>query len=248
MNSKDDMNGATNRASAAREDLELAADDLGNAARHTGDAMREARDGMQAGASGMLERARTTASDAGRKAGHVAGRVAEAESDGQLKSKADSATERVLHKTADALSGAAPTVGRGVEGALKMTGTALHKVAGPLGTAVGAIAGRVGGWWSSASDAVAELPEEEEQACRVHFESYTTRPADLTFDHARTAYVIGHVAARNPTYAGRGFDEVEPDLQPGLTGERSDAYHSLRDFARYGYDRGTARSGAANLR
>jgi hypothetical protein len=248
MSTRDEMNRTTNRASTAREDLELAAEDLGNAVRHTGDALRDARGSMEAGASGTLDRARTTATDLGRKAGHVAGRMAEAESDAGLRSKADSTTERALHKTADALTGAAPTVGRGVESALKMTGTALHKVAGPLGTAVGAIAGKVGGWWSSASDAVAELPEEEEQACRVHFESYTTRPAEMTFDHARTAYVIGHVAARNPSYAGRGFDEVEPDLRPGLAGERSDSYHSLRDFARYGYERGTTRSGAANLR
>lgn len=248
MRARDEMNQTTSRASDAREDLELAAEDLGNAARHTGDALREARDGMQAGASGTLERARGTVSDVGRKAGQVAGRMAEADSDTELRSKADSTTERVLHKTADAVSGAAPTVGRGVEGALRMTGTALHKVAGPLGTAVGAIAGKVGGWWSSASASDAELPEEEEQACRVHFESYTARPEGLSFDHARTAYVIGHVAARNPTYGGRGFDEVEPDLRHGFTPDQNEAYHSLRDFARYGYERGTTRGTATNLR
>lgn len=191
---------------------------------------RTAKKSLEAGASGVV--------DGARKAADVAHDLREAEPDAQLRDRAENATERVIHATADAVRGAAPTVGRGVEGTLKATGKALHTLAGPIGTAVGVIAGKAGGWWHSASDSLAELPEEQEQACRVYFESYTARPAELTWDDARTAYTIGWIAAANPDYGDREFDTVEPDIRPGIDREREEAYTSLRDFARQGYHRG----------
>ena len=65
------------------------------------------------------------------------------------------------------------------------------------------------------------------------------------YDDVRPAYQIGHLAGRNPDYAGRSFDDVEPDLQRGWTPEvsaRYGAWHEVRDYARSAYDRsrGTA--------
>lgn len=220
---------------------------LKGAAEQAGEAVTSAKEGVQARASETVERAKDALGDTGKKAAHVAGRMARAGTDVELRGSVDSRTERALHQAGDAVSGAAPAIGRGVESTLRTTGTVLHKIAGPLATVVGAIAGKVGGWWSSASEAIDELPAEEEQACRVYFESYTVRPAEMTYDDARTAFAIGHLAARNPSYSGRPFDELEPDLRHGLGQEQTGGYDSLRDFARYGYERGSGSASADRL-
>jgi hypothetical protein len=56
----------------------------------------------------------------------------------------------------------------------------------------------------------------------------------------RPAYQLGHLAGRNPDYAGRSFDEVESDLQRGWTGDvaaRHGDWTSVRPYARGAYDR-----------
>lgn len=256
MNARDDMNRASSRAADAREELSRATDELERAAEHTGEAARHAKEAMKAGASGTLERGREaarettrragqtagrvadSAREVGRQAGHVAERMGNAQPNRELEHRADTTTEKVLDRTGGALKGAAPTVGKGVETATRMTGSALHMVAGPLGTVVGKIVGQVGGWWKSRSEkTAAEFPKEEEQLCLQHFEAYELRPAELTFDTARTAYQIGYLAAENPDYHERGFDAVEADVGYGFTAEPAGEYNALRDFARFGYER-----------
>jgi hypothetical protein len=241
-----------------RDDLNRASEHLDRAAEHTGDAAHHTKEGMQAAASGTLERTKDVARetgrkvgdvaeraagatrDAGHKVGHVAGKVAHAQPDVELEQRADHATENVIQKAGDAIRSAAPVIGRGAEMAVGATGAVVHAVGGPLGTVIGKIAGRVGGWWSSASEAISELPQEEEQACRVHFEAYTPRTAEMTFERALPAYSVGYVAATNPDYRGRPFTEIEPDLRHGF-GNTPDEYDTVRDFTRYGYERGTSR-------
>ena len=193
-------------------------------------------DAVEAGPAGVVEREVT-----------VTKRTPERESQGQSEAKPDlearvkGATESALHKAADALQGAAPTVGRGAEMAVSGTGSAVSAASGVVGTMVGKIAGRVGGWWESAREAVAELPEEEQQACRVHFEAYEVRPAGMTYERALPGYTLGYMAAGNPDYRGRAFEEVEPDLRHGFAGETGTDYDTVRDFTRYGYERRTRR-------
>lgn len=107
---------------------------------------------------------------------------------------------------------------------------------------LGALALAGGAWWASRrlAQAVAEMEEEEEQDCRMFYASHPLR-ATVPYDQARTVYVIGYAAARNPEYAGRGFDHVEPHLRRGLSGSRAGSYDSLRDFTRRGYERGMSR-------
>jgi hypothetical protein len=254
MNSRNDLN--------ARNDLARADRELDRAGDHTEAAAHHAAEAMEAGASGVLERTREAADRVGRKAadaartagnaartaGNVAGRVARAEPDVEMERKVDGATEGALHAVGGALRAAAPTVGRGAEVVVGATGSLLSTISGPLGFLVGKIAGRVGGWWDSASQAIAELPEHEQEACRVHFEAYTVRPGGLTFEEALPSYALGYVAARNPTYRGRGFDEIEPDLRHGFGSEPDRDFDSLRDFTRFGYERGaTDRGGLSGL-
>lgn len=109
-------------------------------------------------------------------------------------------------------------------------------------TAVGALALAGGAWWASRklSETVSELSEEEERECRTLYESHPSR-ASVPYDQARTVYVVGYVAARNPDYSGRAYDDVEPHLRSGFTGARTVTYDSLRDFGRRGYERGSSR-------
>jgi len=104
---------------------------------------------------------------------------------------------------------------------------------------LGGLAAALGGWWLNRSaSGEADLDEEAETHYRTHFESHPARASGLTYEHARTGYALGHVASRNPGYSGRSFDEVETDLRGGFTGEHAGSYDTLRDFTRYGYERG----------
>jgi hypothetical protein len=110
---------------------------------------------------------------------------------------------------------------------------------------VGGIALAAGGWWAGRKlyDSLRDISEEEEQECRTYYESHPVRTTGVPYDRARTVYVVGYAAARNPEYAGRSFDDVEPHLRSGFGGSRAASYDSLRDFARRGYERGTSGSG-----
>lgn len=112
-------------------------------------------------------------------------------------------------------------------------------------TILGGLALAAGGWWAGSKlvDAVKELREEDEEDCRVYFESHPARTTGLTYDRARTGYTLGYTAARNPDYTGRGFEDVEPDLRGGFTGSYAGQYDTLRDFARRGYERGAGAGG-----
>jgi hypothetical protein len=108
---------------------------------------------------------------------------------------------------------------------------------------VGALALAGGAWWLSRklSETVAEMSEEEESDCRTYYESHPVR-STVPYEQARTVYVIGYAAARNPDYSGRSYDDVEPHLRSGFSGSRAGSYDTLRDFTRRGYERGSSRS------
>ncbi|HEY0018880.1 MAG TPA: hypothetical protein VGC13_21445 [Longimicrobium sp.] len=100
-----------------------------------------------------------------------------------------------------------------------------------------------GGYWASKKlfSAAAELSEEEERDCRTYYESHPVRSSGVPYSQARTVYVLGYVAGRNPEYAGRGYTDVEPHLRGGYTGSRAGSYDTLRDFGQRGYERGSTR-------
>lgn len=125
----------------------------------------------------------------------------------------------------------------GVSGAL--TGAALGSAGGPLGTLIGGIAGAAGGWWTgrSISEAAAHYTDEDDRYYREHYDSHPDRPADVDYERARTGYALGHIAGNNPDYRGKTFDEVEPHLRSGFTGEHEGSYDSVRPFVRHGYER-----------
>jgi hypothetical protein len=87
-------------------------------------------------------------------------------------------------------------------------------VAGPIGLLLGGLAGAVGGWWAGHGIAEA-LTHDDDAAFRADYELSAMRMADRTYDMIRPAYVAGQLAGRNPDYAGRTFEEIEPDLERG---------------------------------
>lgn len=100
-----------------------------------------------------------------------------------------------------------------------------------------------GGYWASRklASAASELSEEEERDCRTYYETHAVRSSGVPYSQARNVYVLGYVASRNPEYAGRTYEDVEPHLRGGYTGRRAGNYDTLRDFGRRGYERGSSR-------
>ena len=120
-------------------------------------------------------------------------------------------------------------------------GMALGAVGGPIGLVLGGLAGALGGWWAGrgVSDA---LTEADMSAHRAQYESSPDHLADRSFESVSPAYAVGHLAARNPEYDGRTFDEIEAELERGwnsdpATTARFGAWPAVRTFARAGYER-----------
>ena len=148
-------------------------------------------------------------------------------------------TDRLEPQERDTMEKAAgPVTAAG--GALA-TGAAGTLVLGPIGTAIGAIAGAIGGWWAgTAASHDVGYTEDDETYYRKHFESGGGTPTDVRYESVRPAYQIGHVAARNPDYSTRSFDDIEPDLRRGWTDELAREYgpwESVRAYARSAFER-----------
>lgn len=108
-----------------------------------------------------------------------------------------------------------------------------------------------GGYWASKKlfSAASELSDQDEQDCRTYYDTHPMRSAGVPYSQARTMYVLGYVAGRNPDYSDRAYDEVEPHLRGGYSGRGTGSYDALRDFGRRGYERsstpGTGTGGTA---
>ena len=149
-------------------------------------------------------------------------------------------------------------VGEGVGGLSGIAaGAAIGSLGGPVGSVIGALAGAVGGWWSgrAISEAAAAYTDDDDAHYRSHYKLTPSRSAETAigagaagtstpgagFEDVRPAYQLGHLAGRNPDYAGRSFDEVEGDLQRGWTSDvstRHGDWNAVRHHARDAYDRG----------
>ena len=116
-----------------------------------------------------------------------------------------------------------------------LAGAALGSAAGPIGTILGGLAGAIGGWWAGEkAGRAAEDMDEHDAFYRSHWEQ--NRHAAFGYDDARVGYGLGHVAGRNPEYAGRSFDLVEGDLRRGWRHDRYD-FETMRPYVRAGYER-----------
>jgi hypothetical protein len=118
-------------------------------------------------------------------------------------------------------------------------GMTVGSVGGPIGMLLGGLAGAVGGWWAGREIADA-VSEKDDVTFRTMYEGAPDRLADRSYDSVRPAYVVGHLAARNPDYVGRSFDEIEPDLQRVWNKdvvENTGDWSAMRGYARTAFDR-----------
>lgn len=172
---------------------------------------------------------------------HTASR--EAHTSAERREAADEPLNEEEKKTQVA-TGAATGLGGATAGA-----AAGVVVGGPIGAAIGAIAGAVGGWWVGHASVVAgDWTDHDEAYYREHHRGLAG-PDDRTFEVSRPAYHLGHIASRNPDYRERRFDDVEPELRHGWTGEMREKYgtwDAVRDRVRVGYER--PRRGTASER
>jgi len=134
-----------------------------------------------------------------------------------------------------------------------VVGAAIGSVGGPVGTLIGGIAGAVGGWW--AGHAVAEAAQEytvgDDAVYRNHYDNSPDRLADRDYESVSPAYRLGHLAARNPDYRGRPFDDIEDELRRGWDGGASQTYgewNTVRGYVRDAYDRSASASEQQRLR
>ena len=138
----------------------------------------------------------------------------------------------------------------GITGAV--AGAAIGASAGPLGVLLGGIAGAIGGWWSgrAIAEAAEDITTVDEEYYRADFERRESerREADRRtrdrrgYADARGAYYLGDVAAANPEYAERTFEDVEQDLRRGWTnGGATGQWEEVRPYASVGFSRGRER-------
>jgi hypothetical protein len=143
-------------------------------------------------------------------------------------------------KTSPRVKRDAETLGEGAGGFLGgATGMSIGAIGGPVGLVIGGLAGALGGWWVGREIGDA-FTKGDDDAFRRHFETVRGRLADRSYEDARPAYVAGHLAGRNPEYRERSFEDIEPDLRCGWSGEVVNLcgeWPSVRHYARAAFER-----------
>jgi hypothetical protein len=131
----------------------------------------------------------------------------------------------------------------GISGVL--VGAGIGSAAGPIGTLIGGIAGALGGWWTgrAISEAAGALTHDDDRHFRAHYDAQPNRAADRAYDDVRGAYYLGQIAAHNPNFTAREFDEVEPELERGwaTSADKNGSWTTVRPYAAEGFSRGRSR-------
>jgi hypothetical protein len=123
-----------------------------------------------------------------------------------------------------------------------VVGAAIGSVGGPIGTLIGGIAGAVGGWWAghSVAEAAQQYTVGDDAVYRNHYDNSPNRLGDRDYDSVSPAYRLGHLAAHNPDYRGRPFNDIEDELRRGWNGGARQSYgewDSVRGYVNDAYDR-----------
>jgi hypothetical protein len=144
------------------------------------------------------------------------------------------------HATPENIDADAETLGKSSGGFLgAVGGMSLGALGGPVGLVLGGLAGAVGGWFAGRELADA-ITEDDDRAYRTHFEEAPERLADRRYDDVRPAYLAGHLAGRNPEWAGRPYDDVEADLRRGWSADVARTcgeWPAVRGYARTAFER-----------
>jgi hypothetical protein len=158
------------------------------------------------------------------------------------------ATGRPVDEPTAAGTSAAVTAPVGAVAGAAAGATAGTITAGPVGTIVGAIVGAIGGGVAGLGASDQAQPSAEDEAYyQSHHRTATSGLADAAYERARPAYHLGHVAALNPDWRGRRYEEIEPELRRGWGDDvraRHGDWAAASPFARAAYERTLARTNA----
>jgi hypothetical protein len=90
---------------------------------------------------------------------------------------------------------------------------------------------------------------EDDVVYRAHYDFSPTRLADRSYETVRPAYLVGHIAAANPSYSGMPFESVERDLRTGWTDEirnKHGDWEAVRQYAKEAFGRQRLRAARAS--
>ncbi len=109
----------------------------------------------------------------------------------------------------------------------------------------------VGGWWAEREVAasVRQVTFEDDVVYRAHYDFSPTRLADRSYEMVRPAYLVGHIAATNPSYNGKAYESVERDLRTGWTDEirsKHGDWEAVRQYAKEAFGRQRQRAARAS--
>ena len=117
--------------------------------------------------------------------------------------------------------GTGEQIGEGIGGvAGALGGAGIGSAAGPLGAIIGGVAGALGGWWAGEKvGRAAEDMNEHDDHYRSHYEKHPVA-SGTRYRDVRHAYALGHIAAHNPDYEGKDWDEIDQELARSWDDER----------------------------
>ena len=130
-----------------------------------------------------------------------------------------------------------------------LAGAAIGSAIGPIGTIIGGIAGAMGGWWGgrAVTEAASTVTRTDDDYYRNNYDT-SNKLADRSFDDVRPAYHLGHVAAHNPEYANKNWNDVSSDLKRGWSADHAKKYgewSAVSGYASEGFTRGRSALGTA---
>jgi hypothetical protein len=104
------------------------------------------------------------------------------------------------------------------------------------------IAQSVGGWWAErdVAAAVRQVTFKDDVVYRAHYDFSPTRLADRSYEVVRPAYLVGQIAATNPSYTGLAFDSIEHDLRTGWSDDvrtKHGDWDAVRQYAKEAFGR-----------
>ncbi len=130
-----------------------------------------------------------------------------------------------------------------------LAGAAIGSAIGPIGTIIGGIAGAMGGWWGgrAVTEAASSVTKDDDNYYRSNYES-SSKLADRSYDDVAPAYHLGHVAAHNPEYANKNWNDVSSDMKRGWSADHAKKYgewSAVSGYASEGFTRGRSTLGNA---
>ena len=135
-------------------------------------------------------------------------------------------------------------VGTGATGGAVAGAAVGGAIAGPVGAAVGGAVGAVAGGFAGKGAAEVINPSEEESFWRTEYRNRPYFRSGYDYDFYAPAYRYGWESAISPTWSGRSFEDVEPELErnwPRSRGRANSQWRDVREATRDAFQRARSR-------